>query len=157
MDKKMKIIIIISLFILSGCEILKSKRTSRIDSTGSSRIDSGRVVKSDGGSKRDSTYFRETIYFGRDTNVFNTTTPVNNYYPTQIVRESGTVSRDEWLRLLDSANKTKVDTSSKAVTVEEKSKKSETKGVGLITMILIAVGMVILNKSLGLFQIKLKK
>lgn len=113
------------LFGMVGCEVLKHKRSSAVDSTSSHRIDTVRLLVKDSGSKTDATWYREILSYlpqGRDTTINNTTVPVNNYYPTKVIREGGTFSREDYLHLVDSMNAHKSDSTHVAAVVETKDK-----------------------------------
>lgn len=123
-----KIYCILIFFVLTGCEILKGKRRVSTDSIAVKKVDSTVTHKFEISDKRDSTWWREVINFlpkGHDTTINNTTVPVNNYYPAQIIREGGSFSREDMMRILDSANKNKVDTTSLIKSEETKSKETK--------------------------------
>lgn len=142
----MKLTTIILLCVLPffwSCEVLKTRRTARTDSIAVNKVDSSRLSKTDIGKKTDSTWWRETINFlPKDTIINNTTVPVNNYYPTQIIREGGTVSREDWLKMIDSVNKSKVDSTSKVVALDEKTKTIKVLGFWQIVAIAAGVGLI---------------
>lgn len=106
-------------------------------------------------NRKDCTYHRETIYFGKgDTTINNVTTPIHNYYPTQIVRESGSFSREDYLRITDSLNRAKTD--STKVNTQEESKSKETKVLGFWQILGIAMGAGLFFFLLGKLKIGLK-
>lgn len=116
------------LFGIVGCEVLKSKRATSTDSTRVNRIDTVRLLVRDSGSKTDATWYREILSYlpkGRDTVINNTTVPVNTYYPTQVIREGGTFTREEYLHLMDSMNATKSDSTSLKQQIEVKDKSAK--------------------------------
>lgn len=129
---------------LGGCEVLKTKRTAKLDSTSVTKLDSTRVIKSDAGSKTDSSWYKKTIELllskpaGHDTTINHITTPVYNYYPVKYTEEGGTVSKDQWLQLMDSMNKSKADTTS--VSKSEETKSKEVKVLGFWQILAIAGG-----------------
>ena len=128
------------LFSIAGCEVLKGKKSINTDSLAVKRVDTIYVAKKDSGSKTEGTWFREIInYPGRDTVINNTTVPVNNYYPTQVIREGGTFSHEDYLRLVDSMSRTNKDSTSLKQTVETKSK--ETKVLGFWQIIGLSAGV----------------
>ena len=130
------------LFGVAGCEILKSKRSVNTDSLSVKRTDTIYVTKKDSGSKTDITWFREVLNYlpnGTDTVINNTTVPVNNYYPTQVIREGGTFSREDYLRLVDSMSRSKTDSTSLKQNIETKSK--ETKVLSFWQIIGLSAGV----------------
>jgi len=85
-------ILVMFLASLGGCEVLKGKRSSKVDSVYVSRTDTIHLVKTETSNKSDSSWWREVISFmpkGGDTTLIRTTVPVNNYYPTQIFLMGG--------------------------------------------------------------------
>ncbi len=140
--------------LFASCQVLKTKRRVATDSISVSKIDSTILKKLEALNKRDCTYLKETIFFGRDTNIFNNTTPVNNYYPTQLIRESGTFSREDYLRITDSMNKSKSDTTS--VSKVEESKSKEIKVLGFWQILAIAAGVGFVFFILGKLKIGFK-
>lgn len=144
-------------FFSSGCEVLKTKRTARTDSTSVVKTDSTSVKKMDAGNKTDSTWWREIINFlpkGKDTVINNTTVPVYNYYPAQIIREGGRVSKEEWQRYMDSVNRARADSTTK--TVQEETKIKETKVLSFWQIVGIAAGVGFIFFVLGKLKISLK-
>ena len=130
------------LFFASGCTVLKKRQSSSRDSVAVKTSDSTSVKKSETGSKYDSTWWREIISFlpkGGDSIINNTTVPVNNYYPSQIIREGGTISK-EWLqRYMDSVNASKKDTTS--VTSQQQSSSTERKILSFWQIIGLCAGV----------------
>jgi hypothetical protein len=120
--------------------VFKHSKTDKNSLLVSSKTDSTNLNKTDSGSKTKTDWYKETINFlpGRDTNVyhFNTTTPVNNYYPAQIIREGGSMTRDEWLRITDSMNRRKTDT-----TANVQSKSETTTKVKVLSSAFQIVGL----------------
>ena len=138
------------LFGVAGCEILKSKRSVNTDSVAVRLTDTVYVTKKDSGSKTDITWFREVLNYlpnGTDTVINNTTVPVNNYYPTQVIREGGTFSREDYLRLIDSMGRTNKDSTSLKQTIETKSK--ETKVLSFWQIIAISAGVCLLFMAIN--------
>ena len=137
---------------VQSCEVLKTKRRVATDSVSISKLDSTILKKLEALNKKDCTYYKETILFGRDTTVYHnqTTIPVNNYYPTQIIRESGTFSREDYLRLTDSMNKQKADTTTVSKVEETKDKKS---GISPTFMFFTGLGVLLLLAAIGFILI----
>lgn len=120
---------VVALFLLlislASCEVLKHKRTSLTDSTSIHRVDTVRITTKDSGSKSEATWFREILNYlpqGHDTVINHTTVPVNNYYPAQIIREGGSMTREDFLHMTDSMNAHRVDTTHVAAAIETKDK-----------------------------------
>lgn len=146
-------------FVFTSCEVLKTKRNLKTDSLAVSRVDSTRVTKSDAGTRNDSTWWREVInLFPRtqsgDTVINNTTVPVYNYYPAQIIREGGSISKEDWLRMTDSVNKVKAD--STRVNKVEETKSKETKVLGVGQIIAIALGAAVFVTLLSKLKIGIR-
>lgn len=138
------------LFGITGCEILKSKRSINTDSLAVKRVDTVYVTKKDSGSKTDITWFREVLNYlpnGTDTVINNTTVPVNNYYPTQVIRERGTFSHEDYLRLVDSMSRSSRDSTQLKQTTETKSK--ETKVLSFWQIIAISAGVCLLFMAIN--------
>lgn len=152
---------VVALFLLlislASCEVLKHKRTSLTDSTSIHRVDTVRITTKDSGSKSEATWFREILNYlpqGHDTVINHTTVPVNNYYPSQIIREGGSMTREDFLHMTDSMNAHRVDTTHVAAVVETKDKKTTV--MPWWSLVLIAIGGFILAKVVR-FQNPLKK
>jgi len=140
--------------LFASCEVLKTKRRVATDSVSISKLDSTLLKKLEALNKRDCTYLKETIYFGRDTTINNFSNPTNVYYPTQVIRESGTFSREDYLRITDSMNKMKSDTT--AVNKVEESKSKETKVLGFWQIVAIAAGVGLVFFVIGKVKFSLK-
>lgn len=134
------LVLLLSL-LFSSCEVLKRKRSVTTDSVAVRKVDSTVTHKFEVTDKRDSTWWREIVNFNRDTTINNFTTPINNYYPAQIIREGGTFSRDEMLRIVDSANKNKSDSTHVATVTTDKSK--EIKVLSFWQMVGIVAGVIL--------------
>ena len=130
--------------ILPGCEVLKGKRSVNTDSLVVKRTDTLYLTKKDSGSKTDMTWFREITDFGRDTVINNTTVPVNNYYPTRIIREGGSFTKEDYLRLVDSMSRSSKDSTLLKQNVETKSKETKVLSFWQIVGICAGVGLVFL-------------
>lgn len=116
---KLIIAYIILFLLLIGCSILFSSctltrkvRQTTKDSVQVSKIDTGRVTINTDTKKDSSAWWREIISFlpkGRDTIINNTTIPVNNYYPSQIIREGGTAKSESKVINYDSIWNNRMD------------------------------------------------
>lgn len=83
---KYGVILVVAVFALSlpSCEVLKTKRRAASDSTAVHTIDSSRVIRTDAGSKSDSTWWREIINFmPRDSTYIEKTNTLKPVYYTQ--------------------------------------------------------------------------
>lgn len=133
------IAIIIGLLVIgllfSSCTVTRKSQKTSSDSTSVSKVDSSSLKKSDTGNKSDSTWWKEIINFlpqGRDTVINNTTVPVYNYYPSQIIREGGTFKKEDWQKYTDSVTRAKMD----SLQVKNSSSKEETKKKAGIPLLL---------------------
>lgn len=154
------VILLLLLVALCGCEVLKHKSTNRVDSTSvkksiavdSSSLNAGSVKKEDKKSIEENEWWRIIQQFPRDTNVTNT-----NVYPSTVIYEGGKGKKEETQHTYDSAFLTQFATSVKTMFEQtllrieqlEKNKSSEFKGLGLLTMIAIALGVVVFFKGIG--------
>lgn len=142
------ILILSILFNFTSCEVFKTRHSARTDSVAVNKVDSSRLTKTDAGNRSDSSWWREIINFlpkpisGHDTVINNTTVPVNNYYPAQIIREGGTISKEDWLRMMDSVNKSKVDSTHITASVDDKTKTVKILGFWQIVAIAGGVGLI---------------
>ena len=153
----------------SGCEVLKHKRTTHQDSTVVAKKELATEVVNTGGSvRRDSSEANERYEWLRVIQQF-AQRPVatgdsvtNNYYntypqPATIIYETGKGERNEKSGSYDSTFYNNImrmvamslDSLSRKMDQVEKNKKSETKGVGLVTVALIVAGVVLLLKGAG--------
>jgi hypothetical protein len=145
------IILLLALAALcSSCEVLKTKRRVTTDSTSVSKLDSTILKKLEALNRKDCTYYKETILFGRDTTINNITTPIHNYYPTQVIREGGTFSREDYLKLTDSMSRQKADSTTVDKVEETKDKKS---GLSTTLMFFIGLGVLLLFAAIGFIMI----
>jgi hypothetical protein len=106
--------------LLTGCEVMKGKKSIQSDSTVVAKIDSGSVVKAESESKTDWEWFRQTLQFPRDTNV----TITNNYpaRPEVVIIEGGKGSNLTTIIQTDSTWKQAFDSLSAKVNTTEKVK-----------------------------------
>lgn len=152
------VMLLVILFFSSGCEVLKNKSSRSSDSTSvkkltvnDSNVNAGGNVSKNETKAKEANEWERTIYqYGRDTNV-------TNVYPSTIIYERGSGTKEQQnnstdssfyfnlekrlMNAIDSTNSNKQET--------EKDKSSNTKGVGLITIILIGLGLIVLNKGVG--------
>lgn len=165
----MKWIIILILF-LSGCELTKQIKHSTSDSTSLNKSTVNAVDTSKGGSvkttntttKEDFDWYKITQLFSqnKDTSINNT-----NVYPSTVIYEGGKGTKEQVSNTIDSSwfkNQLSfmtltIDSLNKKIETYSKDKHSETKGVGLIMVIIIVVcGMIayfLLSKILGGYTI----
>jgi hypothetical protein len=164
-------IIIALLFIVfsCGCEVLKGKKSMKADSTNvkksvvkdSNTTNAGSVSKNETNSKEQNEWWRQTYVYPQSKDSIIT----NNYFttpPATIIYEGGRGTKEESSKSSDSSFyhqfqlmlTEQMDSTRSMIAAQVKSKESETKGVGLITMILLLVGAVLLFKALGLIGSK---
>lgn len=146
---------------LGGCEVIKAKKASRMDQTGVQRIaqsssDSsagGSLKKSDNISKEQYDWYRTTMQYlpgqYKDTNVTN----VYNYpqQPATIIYEGGKGAREQssstfdssWFQNALATAMARVDSLTQKLEMSEKNKQSETKGVGLVMVIIIVIAGIV--------------
>lgn len=149
------IIGLLLVLLFSSCTITRKSQKASSDSTNVSKVDSSYLKKTDQGNKSDSTWWKEIInFFPKDTVINNTTVPVYNYYPSQIIREGGTFNREEWERKFDSLGKSKSDTTTVSKTAESKSK--ETKVLNIWQTIGLCIGVFIVLTLLSKIKISLR-
>lgn len=145
---------------LSSCEVIKGKKSVKSDSTAVSKntvnaLDtskSGSVTKSEVKSKEENEWWRIIQSFQKDT-VNN----VTNVYPSTVVYEGGKGTREQtenkvdstWFKNYISFMQSKYDSLSSKLEQVEKNKQSETKGVGLIMVIIIVIAAIILYAILS--------
>src|SRR5436190_21237646 len=131
--------------LIGGCEILKTKKSSSVDSTSltkkteisNSDETGGHISKDESKSKGE--YERTTfIYPPRDTNIYN----FYNQPPSTVIYEKGkteqasTKTDSGWYKMLEQQVKSLTDSISSSRKENSKDVQKETKGVGLIAVIL---------------------
>lgn len=135
--------------LISGCEVLKGKKSSRIDTIAVSKIDTGYLNKINSENKTNWDWFRTTYKFNpdnpRDTNI------INNYYQAQkpevVVVEGGHGASQTIVQQIDSGWRQKYDSLRYSKVEEIKDKKS---GTPTTLLIFIGFGILILFGVLGL-------
>jgi len=83
------VVLIVGCSMLTGCQVLKTKRTATKDSVQVTRVDSGAVKRNETTNDRKEDWWREVAEFSR-----GDTVTINNYTTTQpvrIIREGGTI------------------------------------------------------------------
>ncbi|MEO0312289.1 MAG: hypothetical protein RIQ89_1946 [Bacteroidota bacterium] len=160
---------LVSLF--TGCEVLKQKKSAKADSTSvkkqsTSIIDSnnaGSVSTAENKTKEESEWWRVIKQFAKpDTNV------TNNYYhqgqPATIIYEGGRGTKEEASKQTDSTWRNQflsmvadaLDSMNHKIESIDKGKHSQTKGVGLVTLLLLLGGFFILSNGAGFILKKYK-
>lgn len=156
-------LIIVVTMLFSSCKILHTKKVKSNDTTSVKKTElNSKDSATKGAVKTDSSKTKEEFEWWRvilsqqrgDTNVYN----FNSYpQPATVIYEGGKGSREEQKHVYDSAWDNKItvlvaqsiDSMNRKISNLEKSSLSETKGVGLITVILIGAGFFIANLLLG--------
>lgn len=156
------LIIVISM-LFSSCKILHTKKTKSNDTTSVKKTEIATkdsstrgVVQSDSSkTKEEFEWWRLILSQQRgDTNVYN----INSYpQPATVIYEGGKGSREEQKHLYDSAWDNRmavqvalaIDSMNRKIDSMEKNSRTETKGVGLFTLLLVGAGFLIANKLLG--------
>jgi len=151
------IFIIICVVALSGCEVIKGKRSISSDSTAVKKEILQITDTSKGGSVKTNTTKEEFDWY-KMTQLFDQkkqTPGDTKVYPTTVIyeggkgtKESSTVDSSWFLNALN-LMQANLDSTNKKLQESEKNKKSETKGVGLIFIILICVGCIVLYAILS--------
>lgn len=152
--------ILFTLLLCSGCEVFKFRKENKTDSTAVKKkiavatdsSNGGSVKKEETKSKEENEWWRLIQHYGRDT-------VTNNFYPqpATIIYEGGRGNKEESTSTVDSSyyqNMMRMvamsfDSLNRKVDSIENKKHSETKGVGLITLLLVAGGAVVLLKLMG--------
>lgn len=133
-------LLIIGVF-FSSCTLTKKSQKASSDLTSVSKSDSTSLKKSDTGNKLDSTWWKEIInFFPKDTVINNTTVPVYNYYPSQIIREGGSIKKEDWQNYYDSLNEARKDSTRN---VESTSKTESKTKVGI--PLLFQIGLLLIG------------
>ena len=152
-------------FLFSGCEVFKTFKGNKTDTASVKKSativensgEGGTIRTEDNRSHEENEWFRVTMKYLTGNNDRDTT--INNFItqPATVIYEGGKSSRDEERKLFDSSwyqNMMSmvglaVESMSRSVDNYEKTKHSETKGIGWVTILLIGVGLMILTKGLG--------
>ena len=153
---------------LNSCALLdithKTKRTEKIDSISIHKVDTTHVTNNYFQNHSDSSWWREIINLipkVKDTTINNTTVPVNNYYPAQIIREGGTLTKNDIARLIDSMNRAKSDTTHISAQINSKDKESKPPflliafvGVGFLFVLGVAVLVILYKLHISIKSLK---
>lgn len=143
---------------VSGCQVTKLRKEKNTDSTSVRTQDSTHLKKEEVGKRTDSTWWWEKITFAlankKDSPVNNITVPVNNYYPIEVIRGGGTLSKQELQRILDSMAQSKKDTTTVSSSSSESS--SKTKVLNMLQLIGIGIGISIVTAVLSRLKIGFK-
>jgi hypothetical protein len=152
-------------FLSSGCEVFKTFKENKSDTASVKKLtvttenenEGGAVKTEDNRTHEENEWFRVTMKYLTDKKDGDTT--INNFItqPATVIYEGGKSSRDEETKVVDSTwhhNTMKmvalaVDSISRKVDNYEKTKHSETKGIGWITVLLIGIGLIILIRRVG--------
>lgn len=140
------VVLIVGCSMLTGCQVLKTKRTATKDSVAVIKTDTGRVIKNEVTNERKEDWWREVAEFGR-----GDTVTINNYTTTQpvrIIREGGTIQQASTAVNYDSLWGRRFDSLAVKLSTTEKSK--ETKVLNMWQIIGLAAGaslvMIVLSK-----------
>jgi hypothetical protein len=150
---------------LQGCEILKNKKSLQLDDTAVSKKETAATDSSQGGSiNKTETKTKEEFDWWRMTQLFDQNKAVpgeTKVYPSTIVYEGGKGSKEQtqnstdstWFKNAISLLTNQVDSLNRKLEMKEKDIKSETKGVGLVMVIIIvAAAFVLYLIGKGLFK-----
>jgi len=140
------VVLIVGCSMLTGCQVLKAKRTATKDSVAVIKTDTGRVTTNVTTNERKEDWWREVAEFGR-----GDTVTINNYTTTQpvrIIREGGTIQQASTAVNYDSLWGRRFDSLAVKLSTTEKSK--ETKVLSMWQIIGLAAGaslvMIVLSK-----------
>jgi len=140
------VVLIVGCSMLTGCQVLKTKRTATKDSVAVIKTDTGRVTTNTSTNERKEDWWREVAEFGR-----GDTVTINNYTTTQpvrIIREGGTIQQASTAVNYDSLWGRRFDSLAVKLSTTEKSK--ETKVLSMWQIIGLAAGaslvMIVLSK-----------
>lgn len=131
------VVLIVGCSMLTGCEVLKTKRTATKDSVAVAKVDTGRVIKNEVTNERKEDWWREVAEFGR-----GDTVTINNYTTTQpvrIIREGGTIREVATAVNYDSLWGRRFDSLAVKLATTEKSK--ETKVLSMWQIIGLCAGV----------------
>lgn len=168
-DKLELVVYVVALFaliilILTSCNIERFFTRQRSDSTAVSKVqtgikdslNSGSVSTNNSKSKEEYEWWRMIV---ENMPKGDTTVTVNNIYPApaRVIYEGGSGTRQEekqskdsaWMHQVFSFIKESLDSTNRRIDNVEKQSKTETKGLGLFTLILVMGGAVVLFKLMG--------
>lgn len=157
------IVFISTLFLFQSCEITKKLKRNSSDSTAVSKLTTSLIDTSGGGSVSKTTMVsKEDFDWWRTTMQYKGDTSVTNVYPSTIIYEGGKGSKQSETNEVDSSwfknalaiIQAQSDSISVIKESFEKNKQSETKGVGLVMVILICAGFWVVSKLFGLITSK---
>ena len=150
-------------FSMAGCEVFKFRKQSKEDSAAVKKATIISTDSTNGGSvKKETINVKEFFDWWKVTQQFQPKsgdTTINNFYPqpATIIYEGGRGTREESKSSIDSNYYTNImkmmmatfDSTNRRLDTIEKTKHSETKGLGVITLVLLGVCLLIANKLLG--------
>jgi len=131
------VMLIVGCSMLTGCQVLKTKRTATKDSVQVIKTDTGRVTTNTSTNNRKEDWWREVAEFSR-----GDTVTINNYTTTQpvrIIREGGTIREVATAVNYDSLWGRRFDSLAVKLATTEKSK--ETKVLNMWQIIGLCAGV----------------
>ena len=156
--------LVIALF-TGGCEVFKFRKEDNKDTTSvnkgiiasSDTSSKGSVKTEEGKVKETADWWRVIQQFPRDTNITN-----NNYYPqpATVIYEGGNATKESEYKNTDSSWQVDMrnfmlqwsDSMNAKIERIEKTKHSETKGIGTTIIMLVIVGLFVLSKGYNLWK-----
>jgi hypothetical protein len=126
--------------LFSSCQVLKTKRAVKSDSTAVAKVDSGKITINTNNTKDSLAWWREIVNFGRDTTIV--VSPTNNIYPTSYIREGGVRTTESKSVNYDSLWNNRFDSLSYRLLKEDKSKETKVLTQWYIWVILGLVGLI---------------
>jgi len=155
-------------FCLSSCEVLKKSSSSSAENTSLQKQTTATTDSSTGGAlkkqnsitKEDYDWFKTTLQFAapaKDTNITNIYNYTQPGQPATIIYEGGKGSRQTeqttidstWFKNALSQMQQQLDSTNTKLSAAQSQKHTETKGVGLITVLLIVGGGLLAYRLLG--------
>lgn len=145
------VMLIVGCSMLSGCQVLKTKRTATKDSVQVIKTDTGRVIKNEVTNERKEDWWREVAEFGRDTFVVNN---YNTTQPVRIIREGGTIREVATAVNYDSLWGRRFDSLAVKLSTTEKTK--ETKVLSMWQIIGLAAGVWLVLTAITKLKISIR-
>ena len=151
------VFMLLTVFMATGCEVLKLRRESKADSTHVSKQNTdvvnntseGSIKKTEQKSKDDYELWR-MIVPGRDTTINNFfTQPIVYEHIKGVKEETKNTTDSTWMMNVLRYVKTGFDSVNFKMQVLERNKHVETKGLGLWMMVLVVAGTYLVLQILG--------
>lgn len=153
----MKFILFILVVLVTGCEVLKSKRSEKVDTVYVTKIDSGYIKKTDV-VKTDTFQWWRVLMDYRDKGDTSVTNVYNTYpQPKVVVVEGGNGSSQTIIQQVDSGWRNKYDSLSTSRVLTEKLKETKVLTQWWIWLIIGALGFLVFMLTVGRYFTITKK